>query len=172
MPDEGLFREQALRRWREGGTKGEVLRLAPGWTTRAVAALVVVAVGAALAACFVTVPLSLQGPATVAAEGRVLALLPAARRSALRPRALMVYRGDGRREDVSLLLERIEARVVGPDEARTLAGGAFAHGAVPDAAVVVWAVSATPDAPPPGTGRVTVPLGRRRLIDLLVPRIR
>jgi hypothetical protein len=39
MQDEGLFREEALRRWREGGTQGEILRLAPGWTRWAVAVL-------------------------------------------------------------------------------------------------------------------------------------
>ena len=39
MEDEGLFREEALRRWREGGTQGQVLRLAPGWTRWAVALL-------------------------------------------------------------------------------------------------------------------------------------
>lgn len=172
MPDEGLFREEALRRWREGGRKGEVLRLAPGWTTRAVAALMAAAVCAAVAAFFVTVPLSLQGPAMVTAENRVLVLLPAARRSELQPMALMLYRPDGRGGDVPLSIERVESRVVGPDEARTLVGGAFAHQAVPDAAVVVWAVSATPPAPPEGTGTVTLPLGRQRLIDLLLPRIR
>src|SRR5262245_47322838 len=33
---DGLFREEALRRFRERGTQGQGLRLAPGWTWLAV----------------------------------------------------------------------------------------------------------------------------------------
>ena len=166
MSDQDLFREEALQRWREGGTKGEVLRLAPGWTARASAALLLLGLAAALAVTLVTVPVSIQGPATATATGQVLALLPASRRGDLRPLTILTFSTSG--GDVPVSIERVESGVVGPEEARTLAGGAFSASAVPDAAVLVWAKSASGRALA-GTGRVILPLGRQRLLDVLRP---
>lgn len=178
--DPGLFREEALRRWRDGGTKGEVLRLAPGWTTWASSLLVIALVVAVVGAFYVTVPVSVQGPATVIEEDRVLVLLPAGHASTLKPFTTLVFRGDRDGETVPLRIERVEPRVVGPAEARDLASPSSLHGRVPDAALVVWARSAggfwvnedgRSAAPPhPGeTGTVTLTLGRRPLRDLLLP---
>jgi len=65
MEDHGLFREEALRRFREGQTRGQVLRLAPGWTTGAVAALLVIVVGVGLWAARATVETRMRFPAEV-----------------------------------------------------------------------------------------------------------
>ena len=58
------------------------------------------------------------------------------------------------------------------EEARSLAGGAFAGRAVPSAALAVNASVAAELPPLAGAGRVKVPLGRRRMLDVLLPRER
>lgn len=167
--DPGLFREEALRRWRERGTKGEVLRLAPGWTTRASGAIVLALICAVVAAFYVTVPVSVRGPATVVEADRVLVLLPAGSAAKLEPLATLAFRGDRDDETVPLWVERVDPRVVGPAEARELAAPSFAHRRVPEASVVVWAKSTGGNPRPGETGTVTLSLGRRPLRELLLP---
>jgi len=65
MHDDGLFREEALRRFREGGTRGQVLRLAPGWTSRLVAALLLVVCAIAAWAVTAEVETHVRFPAQV-----------------------------------------------------------------------------------------------------------
>jgi hypothetical protein len=65
MEDDGLFRQEALRRFREGGTRGQVLRLAPGWTSWAVAALLLVVCAIAAWAARMEVDTRVRIPAEV-----------------------------------------------------------------------------------------------------------
>ena len=65
MHDDGLFREEALRRFREGGTRGQVLRLAARWPSWAVATLLVCVSALALWAAGAEVETSTRFPAEV-----------------------------------------------------------------------------------------------------------
>ena len=69
MHDDGLFREEALRRFREGGTRGQVLRLGVRWPSWAVATLLVCVSAVALWAAGTEVETSTRFPAEVVENG-------------------------------------------------------------------------------------------------------
>jgi hypothetical protein len=162
--DTGLFREEALRRFRQGGPQGQVLLRAPTWTAAAFVALVVAAAVAALSLFLIAVPVAIHGPAVVTGEGRVVALLPAAKRADVE-RGPLVWKQAGQ-EPVPLRLERIEPRALSRAETGSLAAGAFARRPRPDSCLVVWAVPAPGLPPVTGEGSVSLPSQERRLVDL------
>jgi hypothetical protein len=85
-----------------------------------------------------------------------------------------------------LQLQKIEPQVRNKEEARSLAGGAFAGRAIPEASLVVWAAPAGglwvhEESDDPfksevvrleGAGTVSLPPRRERLFELLLPRSR
>jgi hypothetical protein len=161
--DTDLFREEALRRWREGGTQGQVLRLGARWTTVAFFLLIAAVAGATACLFLVTVPVAVRGPAAVVGDHRVLALLPAARRDDVARQGSLLWR-QGEEHQV-LQVERIEAREVGREEGRALAGRIFDGRALPESSVLVWATPAR-GIPVRGSGAVCLREERRPLIDL------
>jgi len=160
MGDQGLFREEALRRFREGGTRGQVLRLAPGWTRVAFALLWIVAVVAVACLFLVQVPVAVHGPAAVTEKGGVLALLPASSREAVAREGRLLWRGVG--SDAVLQIERIEPRSVTREEAGSLGGGLFRGRPLSETSVVVWA-TVDPRLWIPLHGHGTVSLHERRV---------
>lgn len=65
MHEDGLFREEALRRFREGGKRGQVLRLGARWTSWAVATLLVLVSAVVLWAVGAEMETSARFPAEV-----------------------------------------------------------------------------------------------------------
>jgi hypothetical protein len=180
MGDDGLFREEALRRFREGGTHGQVLRLAPGWITVAFFLLIAGAAAATAFLFFLTVPVAVHGPAAAIGKERVLALLPASRRDEIaRERYLLWKQGE---VELVLQLESIEPRSVTREEGQALAGGIFAGQPLAQTSLLVWATLAPGywlrDGQEPGhqevslqgSGTVSVLEEQTPLIDLLLAR--
>jgi hypothetical protein len=168
MDDDGLFREEALRRFREGGTQGQVLRLGSGWTTWAFVLLIAGLAVATLSLFLLRVPVAVHGPAAVVAGDRVLALLPAARRQEVVPEGSLSWKQAGL--EVALQIERIEPRPVTRQEARTLAGGVFAGRPLPESSLLVWAIPARgvrlPEVSRRASGTVSLGEERTRLAEL------
>ena len=151
MEDDGLFRQEALRRFREGGTRGQVLRLAPGWTTGAVAALLVIVTAIGLWAARATVETRTRVPAEVVSnDDRGLRIVLHGPGHGLdRPRPLVFYPASG-----------------GPGI--PIGRGATWDDRSPEVAVIV--ASPAPSSLLPGTkGKVEVVTGRLRLLDVLRP---
>lgn len=163
MHDEGLFREEALRRWREGGTQGQVLRLGARWTSVAFLLLIVATVLAVACLFLIKVPVAIHGPAAVVEKDRVLALLPETGRNDVGRERYLLWRTAG--ADAPLRIERIETRSVSRAEARALAGSVFAGRPLPEMSLVVWATP-VPGGAVQGSGTVSLREERIRLAEL------
>ena len=163
MHDDGLFREEALRRFREGGTRGQVLRLGARWTSVAFLLLMVATVLGLACLFLIKVPVAIHGPAAVVEKDRVLALLPEAGRADVGRERYLLWRKPG--TDAPLRIERIEPRSVSREEAGALAGSVFAGRPLPETSLVVWATP-VPGAAVQGSGTVSLREERIRLAEL------
>ena len=75
---EGLFRPEAVAHRARKRGEGDVIRVAPRWTSVAFYGLVALFVAAVVAGLVIEVDRSAQGPTVVDDEGRLVVLLPAA----------------------------------------------------------------------------------------------
>lgn len=78
MTHQPIFRPEALSARERRSAPGDVLRVAPGWTTWGFYALLVLVSTAVIAAAVVKVDRYARGPTAVGDEGRVVVLLPTA----------------------------------------------------------------------------------------------
>lgn len=133
-----LFRREALEHRARQRGPGEVVRVAPRWTTTAFYALIVVFVAALVAGATIEIDRFARGTAATDERGRVVILVPAAQGPDV-PRGAYVQIGDDDAEVVATedevlypteVRERFGVDVVAPSVVVVTSGQASATGGV------------------------------------------
>ena len=177
-PRDPLFREEAVSDYLQARTRGQLLRISPAWTSWAFAVVVAAAVTAAIFASTAHLDQWVRGTAVVLDRDgarEAVAFLPAADRALLAAGQPLLIRLEGEQTPLRLTVERVVQEIVGPSAVR----GAFGDAAdlvslVGPSVLLRAAVPAadTASAPPGATGTAEVRVGRRTLLDALLPKVR